>query len=267
MKNTLVLFLWIVLGTGCDYNRFDTPQPSPGLFPAANMSIATLRSMYVGRPFTIDGEQVVLSGYITSSDQENNFFRTFMVEDETGAIEVRAGLYNLFNNYRINQQVYLRPHQFTLGIKDGTLQLGLRASTPFNETEYINQAFMVERLVQRGEYFHSLPPTVITPTQARVALTGCLVQLHDLYLDPPCDTTWARSAALNAPAPPQDGLLKFRSHAQDSIYVFTSGYASFAARKVPRTKISITGILCQGMVNSKVVYQLKIRNIDDIQQK
>ena len=35
---------------GCDYDRFDPPEPHPADVPVPTMSIATLRSLYKGDP-------------------------------------------------------------------------------------------------------------------------------------------------------------------------------------------------------------------------
>ena len=90
---------------GCDYDRFDPPEPHPADVPVPTMSIATLRSLYKGDPVSVTGKRsVVVSGNVTTSDREGNFFRSFFIEDETGAVEIRAGLYDLHAVYRLGSR-------------------------------------------------------------------------------------------------------------------------------------------------------------------
>lgn len=67
----------------------------------------------------------MVSGNVTTSDREGNFFRSFFIEDETGAVEIRAGLYDLHAVYRLGQQVTVVADSLTLGLTGGVLQLGL----------------------------------------------------------------------------------------------------------------------------------------------
>ena len=81
----------------CDYDQFDPPNSEPGSVPVTTMDIATLRAFYQDDPVWVVGQRsVVVSGYVTTSDQAGNFYRSFFIEDETGAVEIRAGLYDLY---------------------------------------------------------------------------------------------------------------------------------------------------------------------------
>ena len=93
---------------------------------------------------------------------------------------------------------------------------------------------------------------------------GCLVRIARLCLDTPSDTTWAVPAAVSADGTPRSALLKFRCGA-DSVYVYTSGYASFAGERVPHGPVSVTGILLPGKVGGRRVYELKMRDLNDVQ--
>lgn len=80
------------------------------------------------------------------------------------------------------------------------------------------------------------------------------------------DTTWALPASLSPSGTPQNVNLKFRSSPSDSIYVYTSGYANFAGDRVPTAPVSLTGILMQGKVGGRTVYQVKLRDLQDVEQ-
>ena len=92
--------IWIgcaaaLLAAGCGYDDFGEPHPADETAPLPNMSVATLRERCAVGPVAFSGSGVVLSGYVTTSDRADNFYRTLMLEDNSGAVEVCAGLYDL----------------------------------------------------------------------------------------------------------------------------------------------------------------------------
>ena len=250
---------------GCDYDRFDPPEPHPADVPVPTMSIATLRSLYKGDPVSVtDKRSVVVSGNVTTSDREGNFFRSFFIEDETGAVEIRAGLYDLHAVYRLGQQVTVVADSLTLGLTGGVLQLGLASSA--YETDYMGHRVVVDRHVFRNERFETVTPRPVTPARLDDEWLGTLVRFDGMRLDGAVDTTWALPASLSPSGTPQNVNLKFRSSPSDSIYVYTSGYANFAGDRVPTAPVSLTGILMQGKVGGRTVYQVKLRDLQDVEQ-
>ena len=166
---------------GCDYDRFDPPEPHPADVPVPTMSIATLRSLYKGDPVSVTGKRsVVVSGNVTTSDREGNFFRSFFIEDETGAVEIRAGLYDLHAVYRLGQQVTVVADSLTLGLTGGVLQLGLASSA--YETDYMGHRVVVDRHVFRNERFETVTPRPVTPARLDDEWLGTLVRFDGMRL-------------------------------------------------------------------------------------
>lgn len=108
-------------------------------------------------------------------------------------------------------------------------------------------------------------PMPLAPSRFAEAKLGSLVRVAGLRMEPVCDTTWAVPARLSADGTPRTALLKFFTDGGDSLYVSTSGYASFAGDTVPRGRLELTGILFRGKVGGKMVYELKMRDRYDIQ--
>ena len=104
--------IWIgcaaaLLAAGCGYDDFGEPHPADETAPLPNMSVATLRERCAVGPVAFSGSGVVLSGYVTTSDRADNFYRTLMLEDNSGAVEVCAGLYDLHNDYPVGCRLTL----------------------------------------------------------------------------------------------------------------------------------------------------------------
>ncbi len=260
----LVVLLLSFSNISCDYDRFNAPDQKPNSVPVTTMDIAALRTFYQDDPVWVVGQRsVVVSGYVTTSDQAGNFYRSFFIEDETGAVEIRAGLYDLYATYRLGQQVTVVADSLTLGMTNGVLQLGLGSAA--YETDYMNHRVVVDKHLFRGERFEEVIPRPVKAGQLNEEWLGTLVRFDGVHLDGGVDTTWALPASLSASGVPQSAYLKFRDEKSDSIYVVTSGYASFAGETVPTEAVSVTGILMQGKVNGKLVYQLKMRDLNDVE--
>ena len=152
----------------------------------------------------------------------------------------------------------------TAALDDGLLRIGLRGGSATEPVAPMESPAIVRRhLLRTGETIlpTALPTTIAGLNDDRI---GCLVRIARLCLDTPSDTTWAVPAAVSADGTPRSALLKFRCGA-DSVYVYTSGYASFAGERVPHGPVSVTGILLPGKVGGRRVYELKMRDLNDVQ--
>lgn len=158
----LVVLLLSFSNISCDYDRFNAPNQKPNSVPVTTMDIAALRTFYQDDPVWVVGQRsVVVSGYVTTSDQAGNFYRSFFIEDETGAVEIRAGLYDLYATYRLGQQVTVVADSLTLGMTNGVLQLGLGSAA--YETDYMNHRVVVDKHLFRGERFEEVIPRPVKP--------------------------------------------------------------------------------------------------------
>lgn len=81
---------------GC--RKFDEPTPDPAPPAAVTMSLADLHDLCRDATLEID-EQIVVGGYVTSSDAASNFYKTFTIEDASGGAEIMAGITGLHNIY------------------------------------------------------------------------------------------------------------------------------------------------------------------------
>ena len=242
LPKALPVFGAALLGA-CGYNEFGPPGDGRPAAPLPNMTVSSLRSLCADGPIRIEGSGAVLTGYVTTSDRANNFYRSFFIEDRTGALEVRAGLYDLHNMYGLGEQVALRLDGLSAALDDGLLRIGLRGTG---------------RTIDPA-------PMPLAPSRFAEAKLGSLVRVAGLRMEPVRDTTWAVPARLSADGTPRTALLKFFTDGGDSLYVSTSGYASFAGDTVPRGRLELTGILLRGKVGGKMVYELKMRDRYDIQ--
>lgn len=262
----VVMFVLAVLVTACDYNTFDEADPSEEHTPLPNLQIGTLRERCLSGSVELSDE-MVLSGYVTSSDRANNFYRTLMIEDNTGAAEMLVGLYDLHNLYPVGAQLVVKCGGLAAELDDGLLRVGLADHLTSYTVTYMESRVVVDQHLFLSGMKVEPNPLKTTIDRLLPERVGRLVRIENLRLDPVADTTWALPVALTGEEEPRSATIKFRDvSGQDSIYVYTSGYASFAGDTVPKGTVSITGILLSGKVDGEEVYQLKMRDEQDVQE-
>ena len=186
----------------CGYNDFDPVRPEEREIPNPTCPIADLRPMYNGVPAEITASNIIISGRVTTSDRTNNFYRTFIVEDHTGAVEIRAGLYDMHNIYRVGQRVTILAEGLTLGMDNGLLQLGRRSIVSRYEVDYIDHPALLDKYVLTDNGIEPVPPAVVAIPELNDGMIGRLITIKELKLDCAADTTWALTAAMSPTGSP-----------------------------------------------------------------
>lgn len=245
------LIVIALLAWGC-YDNFDTPT-SDDEDISANATISELRKLYSGTPFEIKND-IVIGGYVTSSDRSGNFFRTFTIEDQGAAVEIMAGIDGLHNSYPIGRRVVVRLEGLTVGESYGILQIGRKPdiSSGF-PTDYIGSKIALDKIVFRGK--ETLPITAVTTTITSLTRTMCgtLIRIDNLRYTPELlePMSWA-------------GYKKFSDPDNNVIYIYTRNYADFANNQIPAGTLSVIGILQYAESGTATNhYILKIRDEQD----
>ena len=144
----LPLLCAFLLLTGCYDSRFGErsggEEPEP-----ATATIAQLRQLYAGTTFVI-ATDVVVSGRVNTSDAEENFYRTFCVEEDGAGLEVMAGIDRLHNDFPPGSRVTLRLKGLALGESRGILQVGRKpaAGSGF-ATDYLGSKAALDAAASR----------------------------------------------------------------------------------------------------------------------
>ena len=123
----LSMLLLMVIAVGCS-DEFDTP---PMVVPTAehkpNMSVADFKTKYwqdANNYIDTIKEDVVIHGYVTSSDVSGNIYKTLYIQDETGGLAISINGNSLYNTYRIGQEIVLPMKDLFIGKYNGQQQIG-----------------------------------------------------------------------------------------------------------------------------------------------
>lgn len=139
MKHIIYMALGLMTAaalTGCSDDMELPPMVSPQaptqVVKGLNTTIAQLKQDYwandrnyvktIGQ--TPDGEDIIIAGRVTSSDETGNIYKTLVVEDATGAITIAVNAKNLYETYKQGQEIYIRATGLNIGGYNGLMQIG-----------------------------------------------------------------------------------------------------------------------------------------------
>lgn len=268
LRNLKCLAAFVVLMSySCDYDRFsdisfDDIEDSGAVF---NGPISFLSDNYFGKGYIVN-ENLTICGRVIANDVTGNWYRSFIVDDGTGAIEVRAGYRELHSHYPIGRQVKINVHGLAVGSYEGVLQLGRKINDYSTwRVEEFGTPTILDKYVYRDRLVDPVEPAERLLTELSESDLGRLVRVSDLRLvgtgEP---VTWA--VAAKGGALPETGVRDFFDNYGNRISVTTSGYASFANAYVPEERINLTGILVRSKGNGGAEsLMLKLRDLNDVE--
>ena len=249
LRSVMVAVLCALVLLAC--RDFDTPEAEQGLPERVNVSIAHLREMVGER--TVHFEQdLVIGGYVTTSDREGNFYRTFCIDDGTAGVEIMAGMYDLHRLYPEGYYVTVRLNGCSAGVHNGVLQVGTRAAAYSNyPTDYFYSRVLIDKHLTRYDLISPVAPIPLRVEQLAEEYCGRMVNVSSLKLiAAPEGGIWS-------------GYCTFADEKGHRVAVYCSPYADFAQQEVPSERVSITGILQYGVVDGGEMYVLKMRYESD----
>ena len=218
------------------------PLEKRGYEPDA-VSIAYLKSQYPGVPKRIRGEMYI-EGRIVANDRWGNFYKTLVVQDETGAIEVKLDAEELFFVcYGYGEMVRINCNGLAVGAYGGNVQLGAVSDDTAYETGYVAMnriAMTVQVLDGMAEEPVPIPLTLVHLNNPQFDIgryLNCLVVVSDVqFVDYGEVVSWAEgeSGATDRLITDMHG---------NTLVVRTSALASFAEEPLPAGSGSIKGIL------------------------
>lgn len=104
------LFSLLIILQACDYNDYDNPPEVEKIYPIYRTnSIEELKALYTegGTEIGIEKDFVV-QGKVISSDKEGNIYKSLVIQDETGGIEVKINSNGLYNYFKQGTTVFVR---------------------------------------------------------------------------------------------------------------------------------------------------------------
>jgi len=257
---TKIFFLSILLGillNAC-IKKYDAPPIYSGTNLKANSSIKSLYDSHIkgNNEKFVDNE--IITGVVTANDANDNFYKTIVLQDSTAAISIRMDGFGLSANYPVGMRLMVKLNGMWMGEYGGMLQLGGgvdRSDPLFTELVPVPAALFSKHFLSAG--MDILPtPLEVSYNQLQDSLHSRLVKLNNIEFAVN-DTAKSFGDAINKLTTSHS--LKYCGGG--TVYLRTSGFASFASAKTPRGSGSITGIYSEFGSQR----QLMIRDTSDVE--
>ena len=252
----LIITLIITTFISCT-KKFDEPPAYTGPFIKANISIRALRAMHFTGDFEKIFDEMIIEGIVIANDSSGNFYKSIVIQDSTGGIVIRLDGFGLYNLYPEGMKVFVKLKDLWLGDYAGMVQLG--GTVDRSDPASLQLTPLPQPLFDRHMIPGSLNNTII-PIKVRLdelndTLQSCLVNIADVEM-PSSDTGKPYADAINNMSLNRT----LRSCSGGSVYLRSSGFASFAHVKTPRGNGSITAVYTVFRKEK----QLLIRDTSDI---
>lgn len=248
ISRLLLSILIVTFGMMSSCKSFDEPEQGETIPEAANISIHDLHTAIDGRTVIIE-QDIIIGGYVTSSDEASNFHRTFTIEDASGGVEIMAGLYDLHNIYPKGYYVTISLKGCALGEHFGVMQVGIPTEEySYYPTDYFASRAMIDRHLKRYNIKRDVAPLPLSIKELDKTHCGRLVNIDALTAIE--EGVWSGYTFFS------DGMGK-------KIAIYTSEYATYAQTVLPTGKVAVTGILQYGKVEGEECYIIKMRDEKD----
>ncbi|NVO09978.1 MAG: hypothetical protein HXX16_08470 [Bacteroidales bacterium] len=258
--------------SGCIDKSFNDIEPRvDSTSIKANTTIAELKSAYPGELVKLTDttfykrDSIIIEGIVTSDDQAGNFYKSIVIQDATGGIEVKLDKTTLYNDYKRGQRVIVICNDLYLGDYGGLIQIG----STFTENGYrqiggIEGDVMINKhLYRKGRKLVAVTPLTLLPNMLTANNFSKLVKVDNVQfkvINSP-ENNKHLTFADKIGGESIDHIVKgCINNYNDLLVLRSSGYAKFANDTIPSRNGSIIGVL--SYYNG--TYQLIVRDLKDI---
>ena len=210
-------------------------------------------------------EDEVIHGWVVSSDQSGNIYKTLYIMDESGAgLTISINQNNLYLNYPIGQEIILPLKGYWVGKYNGQQQLGYPSWYSSGNVWEMN--YLPSEIWQQMVNLNGDPdPSKVSPTPIRLEdiegddaetmlkYQGMLVSIKDV--------SFVEANGVETFSEPNASTNRTLVDAQGhKLIVRNSSYSDFANDILPRGEVDVVGVLsCYG-----TTWQLYLRDRNDV---
>ena len=210
---------------------------------------------------------IVVKGYVISSDKSGNFYKEFYMQDApenpTAGIKVALNLSNSYNKFNIGREVYIRLKGLYIGETNsgnGIVTIGGKIkSTDVTEVENVT-VNQIPNHIFRTETTLEIIPKVIDFAGINESDIGTFITLENVFFD-------ARLAGQSYVDPKEDFDTQRKIQTclglgYDELLVETSSFSRFSNETLPEKAGSINAIISKDFGGNFIV--LNINNTNDV---
>lgn len=246
-----------VIVVSCN-KKFDEPPVYTPPVITPDLTIADLKAMHVSGQYEQITEDKTIGGVVIADDRSGQFYKTIVIQDETGGISISLDAYDLYTSYPIGRMVYVKVKGLYLGDYNKLIELGGGVDNSGSTPRLANiPSTLIDSYLIKGSLDNVITPKVVTIDELNDSYQNTLIELDD-YEFAAADTskTYAKpdlsSSAVN---------FTLQGCSDKSIILRNSSYADFAGYNVPNGN----GKLIAVYTVFGTTKQLNIRDTTDVQ--
>src|SRR5690554_1377078 len=181
------LFLSLAMLLGCVKDgSFKVPRPNCTAAVVENIGYRELKDMYKGETVEIL-EDLILAGYITSSDQMGNFFGILHFQDRpvdpTEGFQIEIDVRDSYLLYPVGSKVLIKLRGLYLGKSRGIFKIGGQYTSFGNiSVGRLPAAVVDQHLFVSCDAVKIMEPVQITLADLTGDLASTLVQIHNIEI-------------------------------------------------------------------------------------
>ena len=223
----------------------------------ANVTFKEVKNRFKDEVIQIQ-EDLVIEGYVISSDQAGNFFGTLHIQDHpvnpTSGFQIEIDLRDSYLFYEIGNKVYVKLKGLFLGKSKGVYKIG-GVFTSFGNLSIgrLPAHAVGDHIFLSCDPIIEISPRVIAIPALSEDMVSTLIELDNIeVIEEELDLTFA--------LPEKETIRSLKNCDGDLIELLNSGYSNFRDTILPSGNGSITAILYKENND----YQLIIRDLDDL---
>ncbi|MBQ4913141.1 lamin tail domain-containing protein [Maribacter sp. MMG018] len=257
LRMILIAIMWL---QGCVKDKnFEIPEMACEEEIKANATFEEIKSLYDNGTIQIQ-EDLIIEGYIGSSDEEGNFFGVLFfqnaLENPTDGFRIEIDLRDSHLFYSAGDKVLISLKGLYVGKTKDVYKLGGVFNSFGNlSVGRIPSKTVFEHIFVSCDNDEKITPTITTITELKDEMVNTLVKIEDVEFS--LDNLGQSFAEKEEET--ERALLDCNDN---ELLLVNSGYADFWSELLPEGRGSITGILVKDGG-----YKLIIRNLNDIQFK
>jgi hypothetical protein len=262
LKITSKMICFNIVFLGCvNDNDFSTPtvdcnEPSISV----TNTIAQVKDMYTYGGATIIETNVVIEGYVVSSDKSGNIYKTISIQDKpvnpTSAIKISIDETDIYTKYNVGRKIYIKLKGLAVGYSFGSIQIGKAVGTELARIPSLELNNYIVRSCEVAE----ITPKLVTIDELNENMLEMLIQIENVQFKE--NELGSSYANVDNTLTVNRVLENFSSDCklQNEVIVRNSGYADFKNQLLPNGKGSVVAIFS----NYYEDYQLYLRGTEDI---
>ena len=226
----------------------------------ATNTISQVKDMYTFGGATKIETDVIIKGYVVSSDKSGNIYKSLSIQDKpenpTAAIKISIDQSDIYTTYNVGRKVFVKLKGLAVGYSFGSIQIGKAADTELGRIP----ALEVKNHIIRSCEVVEITPKVVTINELDESMLEMLIQIDNVQFK----ATELGNAYGNIKNSTTENrvLESFNSNCNltGEVLLRNSGYSDFKNQLLPEGKGSIIAIFS----NYYEDFQLYIRDAEDV---